>query len=412
MQTGVARFSAALAVALFGCSSSKGSPKPDSGVDASACDGAGCTQPPHDGGQGGAGGSAGSGGSSGTFTNLCPNSGPVTGPLPSGVAIAFDLGPTSNDDIAQLLVNDSVLLWRDSLRIARVSLSDSSTTIVLDRSSSGPDDQITAFAIDDQNVYFSDSTLGGDTSYGLAKYPLSGTGTPTTIVNNPHIGRLVVSGGYIYYEDEASQAAIYQSAIVRVPTSGGTPTVILRGVLGGLQGLAVGGGYVYFMGTIGVGSYSNLYVARVPITAQVSDPDAGPVTGGGGADAGVEPAGSELVATTGLETSGVVTDATNVYWGDEDMLMMAPLAGGSPSMLAQAGPIGGMFAETAVIEGIAPHGASIYWSSFGCEALWKTTIADGTTVTVVPYVSAGTIQVNSTHIYFTPDGAQVLSAPL
>jgi hypothetical protein len=349
-------------------------------------------------------------------TDLCPSSGPVSGPLPSGVAVAYD-GAQSNDQIRQLLANDSVLVWGNLSTIGVVNLATGTTTTAIDHSSDTFDYQLTSFGIDDQYVYFGDSTLHGSTSLGLAKFPLAGGGTATTLISNPNVGRVAVSGGYIYYEDEVTTGVTdYQSNIARVPAAGGTPTEILRGVLGGLYGLAVGGGYAYFMGTIGVGSYSNFYLARVPITAQAPDADAGPGPLDGGtsvADAGVAPSGSELVATTtGLDTSGPVTDGTNVYWGDEDMLMAAPLAGGAPVMIGKADAIGGQLVMTAVVQGIAPQGGFVYWSSFGCQALRKSPSSGGASTTIVPSVSAFATAANSSHVYFTPSNGQVLSGPL
>ena len=411
MQIRVVRFAMAT-LALLGCSSS-GNPRSTTPLpgDGSACDGTTCASQ-----MAGDGSTAGEGGddsSPGTRTDLCSSDGPVTGPLPNGTAIVVDLGQSS-DIIGQLLANDSVLLWRDSSEIRRVSLSGGSTTTVINRSSDTTDYSVASFAIDSQNVYFSDSALAGFKSYGLAKFPLVGAGTPITVVNDPTVGVMAVSDGYIYFQGELG-------GIERVPTTGGTPTLILD-VQGGLRGLAVGGGYVYFMGTIGIQSFSNLYVARVSITAQAPEAgtgpandagaDGGPANDASGADAGVNPAGSELVAITGLDTAPPVTDAMNVYWGDEDMLMMAPLAGGPPVMLAQADPITGLFTMTAVIEGIASDGTSVYWSSLGCQALRKSPVAGGAATTLVSGVSATSIALNSTHVYFTPTFTQVMSGPL
>jgi hypothetical protein len=292
-------------------------------------------------------------------------------------------------------------------------------TTYVDHTADSFDDQVIGLAVDDQNVYFNDSTdpFSGDTVYGLARVPRSGAATPTTILADPAIDNFTVADGTVYFEetDPTGQAG---SSIERVPTTGGTPVVLLRGVLGGVTSIAVGGGYVYFMSPIGVDSYSNFYLARVPIGAQAPALDGGvPATSpdGGDPDAGppVAPAGSELVAvTTGLDTSGPVTDGTNVYWGDEDMLMMAPLTGGTPAMLAQADPIESQLIMTAVIEGIAPVGGSVYWSSFGCEALKKSPIAGGAATTVIPGVTASSISASAATLYFTVGTGQVLSGPL
>ena len=402
----------ACAFALLACSSSSNPNSPGTQSDASTCSGPSCAADaggPDDGGPGDTSVPESSdGGEAGTVmrTDLCPSSGPVSGPLPSGVAVVYD-GAQSNDSIVQVLANDSVLVWGNQSTIGLVNLATGTTTTAIDHSSDTIDYQLSSFGIDDQYVYFGDSSRQGSVSLGLTKFPLAGGGMPTTLINDPNVGRVVVSDGYVYYEDEVT-SGIYQSNIARVPTAGGTPTEILSGVLGGLHGLAVGGGYVYFMGTIGVGSYSNLYLARVPISAQAFGADAGATP----ADAGVAPAGSELVATTGLDTSAPVTDSTNVYWGDEDMLMAAPLAGGSPVMIGKADAIGGQLAMTAVIQGIAPHGDAIYWSSFGCQALRKTPSSGGATTTIVPSVSALAIAANTSHVYFTPSNGQLLSGPL
>jgi hypothetical protein len=65
-----------------------------------------------------------------------------------------------------------------------------------------------------------------------------------------------------------------------------------------------------------------------------------------------------------------------------------------------------------VIQGIAPRGGSVYWSSFGCQALRKTPSSGGATTTIVPRVSALAIGANTSHLCFTPSNGQILSGPL
>jgi hypothetical protein len=341
----------------------------------------------------------------------------VVPPLPTGIAVAYALAQGSDDTIDDILVNDTVLVWRDQKKIARVNLSDGTTTTVIDHStsSSSLNDQVNGMAIDATNIYFSDSVdlFGSTKSLGIASFPLSGAGTPTTVVNDPNAGVLAIADGYIYYEHLITTGT-FQSEIARAPVAGGTPTTLVRGIINGVRGLAVGGGYVYFFGTIGGFSYSSYYLARVPITAQAPAVPDGGMTDDAGAsdDAGVQPTGSELVATTGFNISGPATDSTNIYWGSDDKLMTVPLAGGMPTMLAQADPIASMFAMTADVYGIVPRGNAVYWSSIGCQAIRKTPIAGGASTTLVPMVSAAAIGVSSTHIYFAPTSTQVLSGPL
>jgi hypothetical protein len=393
----------------------------ESAGDASACDGSNCgTQ-----GDGASGVESGDVMPMPSGPDLCPRSGLVVPPLPTGISIVYDL-KQSTDTIDDFLVTDSVLVWKDQKKVVRVNLSDGATATVVDHSSGRLQDQVGPIANDSTYVYFSDSVdpFGSTPSLGIARYPLSGAGSPMTVVNDPNGGLLAIAGGYLYYEHIVTTGT-FQSEIARVPITGGTPTTLVRGIINGVRGLAVGGGYVYFFGTIGGFSYSSYYLARVPVTAQAPALPDGGVTADGGADAsagvdasaggamdaGVQPAGSELVATTGFNISGPATDSTSVYWGSDDTLMTVPFAGGTPTMLAQADPITGLFAMTANVYGIVPRGGSVYWSSDGCQGIRKTPSTGGKSTIVVPNVSAG-LRLNSMHVYFAPTTTQVLSGPL
>ncbi|HEY5146967.1 MAG TPA: hypothetical protein VII82_09380, partial [Polyangiaceae bacterium] len=414
----------AAAFSVIGCSSSNSSPQASSpqDTDSGGCVGSACAAV-LDGGT--ATPDAGEAGTTpaGTLAPLCSGNGGVGSPLPSGISLLYDGQGAASTYGATLVASGTEVFFGDQAVVRGIDVNDGSVTTYIDHSADSADFEVVAFAVDDQSVYFNDSgtSFGGMTGYGLARMPRAGAATPTTLLADTAIGNFTVAqgdGGFIYFE-ETDPTGDAGSAIERIPTTGGTPTVILRGVLGGVRSIAVGGGYVYFMSTIGVGSYSNLYVARVSTSAQAPGVDAGvgsdAGTDGGDADGGasVAPQGSELVAITGLETAGLAIDATNVYWGDEDKLMTATLAGGAPSMLAQADPIGGQLVMTAVIQGIAPAGNFVYWSSYGCQALRKSPIAGNAgATTVVPNVSAFSVAATATHTYFTVGTEQVLSGPL
>jgi hypothetical protein len=411
----------AAAFSVIGCSSSSSGPQASGpqDTDSGACVGSACAAV-LDGGT--ATPDAGEAGTTpaGTLAPLCTSRGGLGSPLPSGISLVYDGQGAASTYGATLVASGTQVFFGDQAVVRGIDVNDGSVTTYIDHSADTDDFEVIAFAVDDESVYFNDygTSFGGMTGYGLAKMPRAGAATPTTLLADTAIGNFTVAGGFIYFE-ETDPTGDAGSAIERIPTTGGTPTVILRGVLGGVRSIAVGGGYVYFMSTIGVSSYSNLYVARVSTSAQAPGIDAGAAadagTDEGDADGGaaVAPQGSELVAVTGLETAGLATDATNVYWGDEDKLMTATLAGGAPSMLAQADPIGGQLVMTAVIQGIAPAGNFVYWSSYGCQALRKSSIAgNAATTTVVPDVSAFSIATSATHTYFTVGSEQVLSGPL
>jgi hypothetical protein len=108
------RLATACAFALFACSSSSNPNSPGAQSDASTCDGPLCaTDAGSSGGPGGPGDTSIPQGSEGgeagivTRTDLCPSGGPVSGPLPSGVAVAYD-GAQSNDQIREVLEETEV----------------------------------------------------------------------------------------------------------------------------------------------------------------------------------------------------------------------------------------------------------------------------------------------------------------
>lgn len=98
----------------------------------------------------------------------------------------------------------------------------------------------------------------------------------------PH--SLVVVGTDLYYATQTG-TGVNQSAIVRVPIAGGTaPVPLISGVSGGVQAIAISGGFIYYSSTSAI--------ARIPLAGGPSQP----VASLGGTTLGVD--GSDVFFTT------------------------------------------------------------------------------------------------------------------
>jgi hypothetical protein len=318
---------------------------------------------------------------------LCPRTGGTLsadpGPLPDNVQIVSGALPGG---VFGMAADDSNVYWANQETIHRIALAGGADTTLFDQSSSVTG-TLDGLALDGNWLFFAD---GGGGQYNVAKMPTDGSSPPMNLGGSDSIWDVGAGGGFVYYYDAR------EDGIVRVPESGGTPTVLIRGV--DPVGMALGNGYVYF-----VHPHANAtvyYVLRVPITAQAPAMDAG-LTGDGGV-----PSGAEVVATTGPFGAPPVTDATNVYWGDMDKLMKAPLAGGTPTMLglAQSGD---------QVNSVVASGGSVYWSDNpfqDCGDVIRTAADGSASTTIVHHAAAAFVgAVTTSYVYLL--GGQVLRVP-
>jgi len=155
-----------------------------------------------------------------------------------------------------------------------------------------------------------DASPGAATDTGAASPgPDAGTAAgawPVPLGDQPVA--ISVVGGSVY-------AALFIEGIVSVPAAGGETTPLVSSAGQGVyfqNGFATDGASLYFSESSG--GYTSGLIARAPL-------------GGGPA--------TVLASSLGF-TSGIVVDAANVYWTDQDQntVMRVPLAGGTPATIA------------------------------------------------------------------------------
>jgi hypothetical protein len=404
---------AALAmVCTAGCSSGGGNVSvPDGSVlDGSAPDGAsGYDATATD--SGSSGGPAGDSGSSDApasdsapFTNprpLCTQGRfPVGMPLPAGITLEHDYSSILSAFTTPIVANDAAVFVSSGTSIHRLTLADHSDTVVLDASSSSSTNPIDGIALDDTNLYFTES---GIRTSGVGMIPLAGMATATTLFAASNLGPVAVSNGYVYFELNQPSGPP-NPAIARVPVSGGAPTILIN-LPGFINSLLVVGGFVYF--TLSNGS--NVLILRVPVTAQAPAADAG-AAADSGADAGnpnVPPGAELVVATVGAPVAGPVSDGTNLFWGDVDQQMTMPLAGGTPASIGSAPPNG---FGSSTIEFLAAAAGVAYWSYLpSCADIVKSFVGGAPQAALVKSVYMSALAVNSTKAFFIAGSGQLLS---
>lgn len=352
---------------------------------------------------GGVNSAAGNGGSMVSNNPLCPTTGPVVAastPLPDGVEVA-----SSETDAKLLVVSDEFAYWANDSIIRRISVADNTEEIIVDRSAT--DYKIKGIAIDDDNVYFTETGLGApvDGPLAVAKAPLDGSAAPVSIANEGPEGSssmagLTVADGYVYYLNART------SEISRVSVDGGTPTLMLRGA--NPSTMVVAGGYLWFMHPI-TNAIDNVNLLRVAIDAVAPPEDTPP-------EAVNVPPGAEAVAPVfNYRATGVSADAEYIYYDDENKVMRVAIDGGTPEVLAEAPDHPGFVnPETTYVSYVVPANNGVFWDTDGsaCDSVMKSSFDGATTAPFVNAVRAPSVlRVNATHLYFNAWG-QILRVPL
>jgi hypothetical protein len=168
-------------------------------------------------------------------------------------------------------------------------------------------------------------------------------------------------------------------------TGGSSPTTLYNATLFNNDLIALDSTSVYVV-QLNAGSPDT--VMKVPIHAGGTAKQIAPATTSGGID----------------NIRGLAVDAESVYWVEftGDVVMKAPIAGGSPTTLAsgQAGPVA-----------MALDASNVYWSNLQDSTIMKVPIGGGTPTMVTSATGPRTLAVDSSNIYFSVDTA-VLAAPI
>jgi len=287
--------------------------------------------------------------------------------------------------------------------IRRISVADSTEEVIVDRSDT--DFTIQGLAIDEDNVYFSESGLIRPVpALGVAKAPLDGSGEPTSIASEgpeatSSMGILTAADGYVYFLNNRT------SEISRVSADGGDPTVLVREA--NPSGMVVAGGYLWFMHPR-TNALDNVNLLRVPVDAE-APPEGTP------SEAVNVPPGAEAVAPVyNYSPTGVSADSEYVYYDDANKVMRVRLEGGTPEIIAEAADHSGFVgAETTYVSAVVPAITAVFWDTAGSCSPILTSAFDGSSTTnfIEAVRGPSLLAVNPTHLYFSA-GGQILRAPL
>ena len=308
-------------------------------------------------------------------------------PLPDGVEIV-----AAATAVRDLIVADGYVYWTTTSTIQRVPIGGGSVTTLLDRTAQ-KEATVGWLQVDGTTLYFTE--VGPNK---VAKMPADGSAAPTTIAAASSPWQLVVAGGMVYYYDGGLLE------IDRVPVAGGTPTPMVLGVSPSTH-MAVANGYLYFVNPASNGSDVHL------LRAKIDGPPPTPVTGG------TVPAGAEDVsATDNYNTSGVVADASSLYWDEGNQVMKAPQAAGATKTGLDRLPdyATGFMGSTSTtyVGSVVVASGSLYWNSdLKCGDIFKAS-SDGSGKTTLVHTVLGNsfLTVDATHVYFWV-GRQILRAP-
>jgi hypothetical protein len=322
-------------------------------------------------------------------------------PFADGVEIV-----STENDARFLAVSEQFVYWANNNVIKRFSVADNSVETVVDRSKTSF--KIQGLAIDDANVYFSESGVSAVAPgpLGVAKAPLDGKSGPISLANEgpdataSSMAAITVAAGYVYYLNLRTQE------FARVSVDGGEPTILVRTV--NPSTMTVAGGFLWFMHPR-TNAIDNVHLLRVPIDAVAPPADTAPT-------ATNVPPGAEVIAPVfNYQPTAVSADATHVYYDDEDKVMHVPIAGGTPEIIAQASETDGFLGkDTTYVGYIVPTKSGVFWDadSGGCVPVWKSAFDGSGTVSAVHTVNyPALLGANGTHLYFSASG-QILRVPL
>lgn len=140
---------------------------------------------------------------------------------------------------------------------------------------------IGGFALDADNIYFTDSGDGAMGTRGVYKIALDGSGTPTKLADGTNPFGITIDGDTLCFTDGGD--------LRQMKTTGGEVTTLVRGAVDYRTKLVILKDYVYFPSDFGTGSVEDLY--RWPLGV-AAPPDGSGGAGGSSAGAGGSSAGA------------------------------------------------------------------------------------------------------------------------
>ena len=245
-------------------------------------------------------------------------------------------------------------------------------------------DSAVSIVVDATSVYWSNrGSIGG--AGGVSRAPIAGIGHTILAsgLNTPT--QIAVDATSVYWAEDYSYGSTttFKLVVRRLSLQGGDPVDLAVAPARPLGALVIDGTSVYWSAYAG----SQSLIMKVPLAG-----------------------GAVVTVATDLTPITLAVDATNLYWGNGDMstpgsVMMMPLAGGDPTVLASGpGPLEPWR--------IAVDANSVYWTDWGTHAVMKVPIGGGDATALVPGESGPeAIAVDATSVYWSTYNA-LWKAPL
>jgi hypothetical protein len=232
-----------------------------------------------------------------------------------------------------------------------------------------------SIAVDDTNVYWSETTTGGVFACPLAGCGGSPPSTVMTGLGTGRINRIAVSGGRLFAADGVNDRVV----ACALPACGSSPAIFASNQPGAFF-VRVLGSAVYWIDDGNAAKNASVF------SCALGDTCATPAT----------------IATEGGDvwgTMGFAVDATYAYWTDGYRLLRCPLTGcgNAPTVLQSSG--------TLDIAGIAVDASHLYWLSQGSLMTCPVPNCNNDATTLAPMDHGAAVVSDGARVYFTDFGS-------
>jgi hypothetical protein len=269
--------------------------------------------------------------------------------------------------VGSIAVQGNYVYWLTINMLSRVPIGGGPSEPVYQDPGGNGNDGSDCLAVDKDNAYYT-NFYGG-----VVKVPLSG-GTPTLLAptgNQPYTRSIAIDATNAYW------AVQIPGAIYSVPIAGGATTTLASG-LNSPDGIAVGGGYVYYTERqYGPEAVTPHTLKRVPTS------------------------GGTITQVSSLTNIGecLALDANNVYATTYELpsalvgIVQIPLGGGAPVTLVTGLP--------APVNRLAVTSTELYWTDGGGNFVGKVPLVGGPAAFVASgQIDPESIAVDSTNVYW------------
>jgi hypothetical protein len=258
--------------------------------------------------------------SDGTTLYLAANAGTLSSlPVTGGPLTTLASDQAASDDFPSVVVLDGSVYFGGAELIERLNPTAHAFDVIVNQQTSGA--LVAGMTAGADSVYWTNSLeLGAQSAHtGSVNRLTTSSGKAAALatqLNDP--GEIAVDNANVYWVDELG-------SIDAMPLAGGTVTTLVDNQQG-IDGLAAGGGFVYWTNDSADVS-----------TCGLCPPPPPPKIGDGTLDRIAASGGSTSALSLGYGGGAVALDAKYAYWSDGTNITAVPLDGGAPIVLAHEG---------------------------------------------------------------------------